>query len=141
MEKANRRRKCCVGGCGVLEVAGMHRFPRELKVLKKWVIALHFQHIDDISWLPKSHYKVCNRHFLSSQFTNHLKTRLLKSAVPMLHLLKHIYKEHSFSFVSNRTFIFGESSNRPPLLSGTKKKTKKTFRIIFSNLFFWCLQC
>lgn len=89
--------ECCVPYCKTTGTSGFHTFPAKRERRLQWVDAIKIFHLDEET-LTKSFRKICQAHFLLSDYQTHANglVRLRFDAVPSQCLPDPIWMEHSY---------------------------------------------
>lgn len=83
--------KCCVKGCKTIAKNGLHSFPSNKSIAKKWLMAIKALNLIDLlneGKLSRSYHKVCKKHFGEKDFQSNIdgKSQLVTNSVPSLYL-------------------------------------------------------
>lgn len=90
--------RCYVPGCRNKGRFGFHKFPRDKECCLKWQRVSRTCNLNT-NYLPYSHYRVCERHFIDQDYTLSVgKKRLKKLAVPSVFVPEDpsVYDEHNY---------------------------------------------
>lgn len=79
--------QCCVNGCKTVATNGLHSFPSNEIMARKWIAAIKASDLLDklkANKLSRSYKKVCNKHFRESDFQPSAdgKSMLVANSIP-----------------------------------------------------------
>lgn len=102
MHVPNYKERCVVPGCETVAGVRLHNFPTNINVQKKWVemipnlaSAFPYKKLEDMMPMTLKNYKVCTKHFETTQYFTVERKKLLIGAVPTI-----------FSFKGTETLFF-----------------------------------
>lgn len=92
--------RCYMPGCTEKGRFRFHKFPRDEKFCKKWQYISRTRNVDT-KYLPKSHYRLCEKHFKKEDYlmSCNRSPRLKKNAVPSVLIPEGnpVLEEHSYT--------------------------------------------